>query len=873
MKKNNKNGFTLIELLGVIVILGIIALIVTPPIINNIKKSDDTVKTSNLEYVYSTGESYIKDNSNSYPMNEGAELCIKVEELMNDNRFKEGTLKDGNIDPNKYLLYTIGKNGKISYELNLYNDQNCEKFGKAKLIAGTITSNSIAVAMQVETDETNLKYEFSIDGGNTWTSKSVSNQYTFTKLKNGLDYYILGRTTNTENETIVASIRLRTLDIGMPEYTAEPDLSIMSQKKVITIHYPERQSNFIFEYSLDLGKTWIEVPTGTTKDITFTGEGTITARVRDGYNVVTARTLTIVFIDGDAPSVPTAKIRYNNSTGKEKTNDTTWVNNTLWWGEFKSTDVGLGVDHFEYSEGCTGKKTGDLKQSYIYSKDTNKTYCIRAVDKAGNASDWSKPYYIKVDKTKPTCGTITLNGTAGTNGWYRSNVTVSKTNGSDALSGHKSTTLSHTSLTSETSGTTVTLTTTDNAGNKCTTTKTVKIDKTNPKCGTITLSGTVGSNGWYRSNVTVSKANGSDALSGHASTTVSHSSITSDTKGTTVTLTTKDKAGNSCSTTKTVKVDKTKPTCGTISFSGTSGNNGWYRSTVTVNKSNGSDATSGHASTTVSHSSVGNTTGTTVTLTTRDNAGNSCSTSKTVKVDATKPNAGSVVLQKTNGSNGNRGDVIGGYSAGTWSKNYVLASTTGSSDSYSGVAKREVVVVAGSASGNGTFQQDSRSIQASGTSNLYYKITDNAGNVSTTPTYTIRIDRKKVSLTYSVKGAATGKNYGSTTGKKTINIPVSSDDCPNGTNETLSIKNTGPSTDTYYYNFSSTSPWNNGNQISTKTFNPSNGVPNTYAGEAGNKGPGGSYIGSATGVLTIWSVDQAGNTSNKIIVTTNWCIK
>ena len=38
-----KNGFTLIELLGTIVILGLIALIATPPVINQIKNSKKKV--------------------------------------------------------------------------------------------------------------------------------------------------------------------------------------------------------------------------------------------------------------------------------------------------------------------------------------------------------------------------------------------------------------------------------------------------------------------------------------------------------------------------------------------------------------------------------------------------------------------------------------------------------------------------------------------------------------------------------------------------------------------------------------------------------------------------------------------------------------
>ena len=95
----------------------------------------------------------------------------------------------------------------------------------------------------------------------------------------------------------------------------------------------------------------------------------------------------------------------------------------------------------------------------------------------------------------------------------------------------------------------------------------VKVDKTAPTVGELVITGTLGSNSWYTSNVTFSVKNGSDALSGHSSTASSISSITTNTKGTNVVVTTKDKAGNSATKTYTIKVDKTKPT---ITAKGTS---------------------------------------------------------------------------------------------------------------------------------------------------------------------------------------------------------------------------------------------------------------------------------------------------------------
>lgn len=87
-----------------------------------------------------------------------------------------------------------------------------------------------------------------------------------------------------------------------------------------------------------------------------------------------------------------------------------------------------------------------------------------------------------------------------------------------------------------------------------------KKDTVNPISGTIEVSGTLGNDSWYVSDVAINVIEGTDALSGHLSTISTPASITTDTKATTITLTTKDKAGNSVSEDiVTVKRDVTKP--------------------------------------------------------------------------------------------------------------------------------------------------------------------------------------------------------------------------------------------------------------------------------------------------------------------------
>ena len=88
----------------------------------------------------------------------------------------------------------------------------------------------------------------------------------------------------------------------------------------------------------------------------------------------------------------------------------------------------------------------------------------------------------------------------------------------------------------------------------------INLDKTAPTAGTATFTGTLGSNNWYTSDVTVDVKNGTDSLSGHSTTVSNISNITSNTTGTNVRITTTDLAGNTSTRDYTIKVDKNSPT-------------------------------------------------------------------------------------------------------------------------------------------------------------------------------------------------------------------------------------------------------------------------------------------------------------------------
>ena len=86
-----------------------------------------------------------------------------------------------------------------------------------------------------------------------------------------------------------------------------------------------------------------------------------------------------------------------------------------------------------------------------------------------------------------------------------------------------------------------------------------KLDKTAPEPGSINITGTKSDNDWYTSNVEIEVVEGTDSLSGHLSTTTNITSITENTNGTTVIVTTKDNADNVSTREYTIKVDKIEP--------------------------------------------------------------------------------------------------------------------------------------------------------------------------------------------------------------------------------------------------------------------------------------------------------------------------
>ena len=370
-------------------------------------------------------------------------------------------------------------------------------------------------------------------------------------------------------------------------------------------------------------------------------------------------------------------------------------------------------------------------------------------DVAGNTVSSSGT--IRLDTTPPGLS-VEGNPTTpdGSNNWYVSPLVLTGT-ASDATSGIAGVQYqvdggswqNGSSLSEGADGThTIVFRTSDNAGNTATSVPmTVSIDRTAPNPdASLSPSSPDGANGWYVSPVTLT-ASSSDATSGLASQGVSLDgttwtpSVTVSIDGTyTVQVHAQDNAGNTASSTKTIRLDTTPPTA-SILLPPADGNNGWHVTPVTVT-AGGTDVTSGVESLLVSLD--GNTWAPSLILSAdgvytvqarvTDNAGNATTVSQTIYIDRAPPVISPPVLTGTTG-------LAGWYTSS-------VGISVSATDAMSGVASTQYSV-------DGGAWQTTAPTLLDGVHIVQIRVTDNAGNTSTI-SGTIKIDSTPPSLDVSV---------------------------------------------------------------------------------------------------------------------------
>ena len=672
--KSNKKGFTLIEILAAVTILGVLSIVAIVSVNKVIQKSKQNHYVTAEDNLEMAGQSYVQQNRNSLPKAIGQKKKIPLKTLVEKNYIEPiKDYSDNECDlENSYVQVFKYSRDDYSYlaflDCPVYDSKEQIKKGKPQItivLTNPLSTKTAKAQISVTDSEKLLSWSYIV-------------------YKNGKEVLNSG-------------------NIMLPNY----DKSI--------------------DKILDISK--------------FTpGKIKVVVTATNIYGLTTNKTSEI--LEYKDTSGPICIIKEED----KKTNPKPWTQ------EYRTITVGCddgegsGCTREEYTK--TFKSTTDVGKIVIEDESGNKTNCEVSVN---------------VDRTAPEC-TVTLTGTSGDNGWYKTKNVGVKLNTEDDHSGVGAydlttlTTASYNGNNNASQGNTSGIIwygyVKDNVGNinECNSVK-FKVDTGKPSCS-ITKVGTTGNNGWYKKEKVSLTLNPTDDLSGIQQTGLSTSenptlgNKTTDTQGDIASVTwygkVKDNAGNVSTVCNSgnFKVDTTKPTC-LVSFSGTSGNNGWYKSnaTVTLSTSDSLSKVERYGLTTSASATYNNSASSTQSDTAGqtwygyviDYAGNDTACSNPVKVDTQKPSC-TVTLSGTSGNNG-------------WYKSGVTVTLNSSDNGPSGVSKTGLGTGSSPTLGNKT------SASQGNTSGVTYygRVQDAAGHISDTcNSGSFKVDSSNPSCTISV---------------------------------------------------------------------------------------------------------------------------
>lgn len=115
-----QKGFTLTEMIGVVVLLGLLAIVSLPPILNQIKKSKNTLSEATLKILSTAAEQHVDEHPTNYPIKDGNVYCITLKTLTD-----YGYLKSPILDASSGDEINEEENS-IKFTINSFNNYNTE---------------------------------------------------------------------------------------------------------------------------------------------------------------------------------------------------------------------------------------------------------------------------------------------------------------------------------------------------------------------------------------------------------------------------------------------------------------------------------------------------------------------------------------------------------------------------------------------------------------------------------------------------------------------------------------------------------------------------------------------------------------------------
>ena len=683
----NRKRLTLIEVLAVVVILGLLTTVAIVGVSSMINNSKKTYYKTEERSVLEAGKSYFRKSKSELPLSSDSSV-LEDESKQFINNIKSGQELVGTNNTAVVTLDTLVGDGFHEEIKDSKGGDSCKGFVRA--VKETDTKYYYDVYLKCFDYESSLGKVDTSSGGSTDTltcrNLSITTDVTLDTWTNKDVTITITRTSGTTEKVTI--------------------FDTLTNQKVVK------------EFG-ESGTTSIKLSQNNSYE---TGEHKIL--IAEGDESTDGCSITLK-VDKTVPVIPTVKL-YKWKANAEENRPTTetgltgytvdsWSNLKIFTKPSGSTDTGSGFDHYEYTTTGTTSNEEDYKASYrnVEADGTSKIK-YRACDKAGNCSEYSPEYTIKIDKVIPTitgklylydstesdAKVTTTEATSGT--WYK--VPISRVlTVSDATSGIektqycvKSTDCNVESNWKQENNMTYKYNQTNNnaywrtidkAGNISNKLEfSILVDWTAPNCGTWSGEST----SWTAGNRTITLGAGTDATSGINNSAKGNSwTYTSTTKTAALSYTIRDNAGNTrvCSKTANVYVDTTPPTISaSYSCSAKGGVENWCRATQTIT-CKCSDAESGVKEKSVSKEfTKEKENGSKKIGTCEDKVGNTATCTQTVKIDKTAPTLTDYryVVNKTNESHIRVYPYV--YYPGKWpGKLKIKYTSVTSSDSLSGV--------------------------------------------------------------------------------------------------------------------------------------------------------------------------------------------
>lgn len=107
-----KKGFTLIELLAVITIMGLLAVIMIPKILERVDNDNQKVDEAKVSLIKSAADTYLSKNINDYPNTLNNVYCISLSDL-DDSGLIMVDISDVIDNGYVYVKASIKENGNL----------------------------------------------------------------------------------------------------------------------------------------------------------------------------------------------------------------------------------------------------------------------------------------------------------------------------------------------------------------------------------------------------------------------------------------------------------------------------------------------------------------------------------------------------------------------------------------------------------------------------------------------------------------------------------------------------------------------------------------------------------------------------------------